>query len=555
MGQYLSPGVYVEEVPPLARPIAGVGTSTPGFIGVIPDTIQLPSRPLAGETIPEPFRWVQYTLQAEAKKAYRITSWNDYVKLFGDFIGNNTTPTKKVVVEGTGDAANTYVTGVSDPGLLVTATWKSTSKTATADPNGTYKIEIDTGTVESGVTVTAANGTPTKKVVVEGTGNAAKTYVTGVTNSGASVTATWGMTGSQPATATADQTGNYKIEIDKGAAESGVTVTTTIATSGAKVNAGQRHLAHAVYGFFNNGGTSCYVLRISSSNDLRAALQQFAAVGEITMVAAPGLATATAYSDLMSHCELLKDRVALLDSVETVSNFTDLQTPLSDSHPVGRSQNSDYAAFYFPWVKVFDPATSLIQSKDKGDGLIFVPPSGHIAGVYARSDSTRGVFKAPANEALKGVTSLKYALSKADQDGLNGVGVNVIRSLIGAFRVWGARTVGGDANGEYRHISTRRYFNYLRESIDRGTQFVVFEPNSTALWERIKRTVGDFLLREWRSGALFGTTPDKAFWVKCDADTNPSAVREAGQVVTEIGIAIVKPAEFVIFRIQQMAGS
>lgn len=479
MGQYLSPGVYVEEVPPLARPIAGVGTSTPGFIGVIPDNIKLPARPLAGET--KPFRWVQYTLQAEADKPYRITSWNEYVKLFGDFIGGNSAPSKRVVVEGAGTAAKTYVTGVTDPGLLVTATVGSTPVSKAADKNGIYKIEIATGTAESGVTVTTTIADP--------------------------------------------------------------------ATGVHTVDDGQRRLAHAVYGFFNNGGSSCYVLRIISANNLQTGLTKFEAVDEITMVAAPGLATATAYNALTDHCQSLKDRVAILDSVEV----TDVST-LSRKETAERPKSSSYAAFYFPWLQVFDPATSLIQTIDKGDGLIYVPPSGHIAGVYARSDDTRGVFKAPANEALNGVTGLKYVLSKADQDGLNSVGVNVIRPLIGAFRVWGARTVGGDDNGEYRYISTRRYFNYLRESIDQGTQFVVFEPNSPALWERIKRTVEGFLLREWRSGALFGTTPDKAFFVKCDADTNPPEVREAGQVVTEIGVAIVKPAEFVIFRIQQMAG-
>lgn len=553
MGQYLSPGVYVEEVPPLARPIAGVGTSTPGFIGVIPDTIQLPSRPLAGET--EPFRWVAYTLQAEAQKAYRITSWNAYVKLFGDFIGNNTTPTKKVTVEGEGDAAKTYVTGVADPGLLVTATWKPASKMTTADEKGNYRIEIDKG-FGATVTVTAANGTPTEQVVVEGTGEAEKTYVTGVTNAGASVTATW----EKRVKAPANKIGTYKIEIDKGAAESGVTVTTIIAASGAEIDKGQRHLAHAVYGFFNNGGTSCYVIRIAKEENLDIALRKFEAESDITIVAAPGLTSAQAFASLIGHCEKLQDRVAILDSVESTAKFDEgdfgeLEKIIDGANTTGRPQNSTYAAFYFPWLQVFDPATSLTQSATKGDGLIFVPPSGHIAGIYARSDATRGVFKAPANEALQGVTGLRYSLSKANQDYLNDDGVNLIRPLIGAFRVWGARTVGGDANGEYRYISTRRYFNYLRESIDQGTQFVVFEPNSPALWERIKRTVGDFLLREWRSGALFGTTPDKAFFVNCDKDTNPREVREAGQVVTEIGVAIVKPAEFVIFRIQQMTGS
>lgn len=370
------------------------------------------------------------------------------------------------------------------------------------------------------------------------------------------MTATW----EKRVKAPANKIGTYKIEIDKGAAESGVTVTTIIAASGAEIDKGQRHLAHAVYGFFNNGGTSCYVIRIAKEENLDIALRKFEAESDITIVAAPGLTSAQAFASLIGHCEKLQDRVAILDSVESTAKFDEgdfgeLEKIIDGANTTGRPQNSTYAAFYFPWLQVFDPATSLTQSATKGDGLIFVPPSGHIAGIYARSDATRGVFKAPANEALQGVMGLRYSLSKANQDYLNDDGVNLIRPLIGAFRVWGARTVGGDANGEYRYISTRRYFNYLRESIDQGTQFVVFEPNSPALWERIKRTVGDFLLREWRSGALFGTTPDKAFFVNCDKDTNPREVREAGQVVTEIGVAIVKPAEFVIFRIQQMTGS
>lgn len=427
MAQYLSPGVYVEEVPPLSRPIAGVGTSTPGFIGVIPDTIALPARPAASDSDAiktQGYKYVSQPITAVAKTAYQVTSWNQYVRLFGDFIG---------------------------------------------DPAG------------------------------------------------------------------------------------------TTATGTAAVNEGQRRLAHAVYGFFNNGGSTCYVLRMTAGSDLDAALATFAAIGGITMVAAPGITSLAAYTSLIAHCELLQDRVAIIDPVASDSafdngDFSKLGT-VATSTTVGRPPNSTYASFYFPWLQVFDPATSLLQSASNGDGLIFVPPSGHIAGVYARSDSTRGVFKAPANEALLGVTALKYPLSKAVQDTLNDDGVNLIRPLVGAIRVWGARTSGGDANGEYRYISTRRYFNYLRESIEQGTQFVVFEPNSPALWERIKRTVGGFLMKEWREGALFGTTPDKAFYVKCDADTNPPDVREAGQVVTEIGVAIVKPAEFVIFRIQQMAGA
>ena len=169
-------------------------------------------------------------------------------------------------------------------------------------------------------------------------------------------------------------------------------------------------------------------------------------------------------------------------------------------------------------------------------------------------DTQRGVHKAPANEAVAGALGLQYNLSKSQQEGLNPLGINCIRNLNGNIYVWGARTLGGDANGSEKYISTRRLLNFLRESIEEGTQFVVFEPNNPALWQRIKRSVGDFLLGQWRAGALFGETPDKAFFVKCDAETNLRDVREAGQVVTEIGVAIVKPAEFVIFRMQQQTG-
>jgi phage tail sheath protein FI len=432
MPQYLSPGVYVEEVPPIARPIAGVSTSIPGFIGVIPNTIQLPARPKAADSqaIKDAgFKFVDFNVPAAAGVPEFITSWTQYTRRFGDFIGND-------------------------------------------QDNAT--------------------------------------------------------TAASPA-----------------------------------VNAGHRHLSHAVFGFFNNGGTGCYVVRVPTATDLDAALRAFATIDEITMIAAPGLTGTTNYEALIAHCENenLRDRVVILDPVETdaafnTGSFAGLQNPTTDPTPGLRPRNSTFAAFYFPWLQVFDPATALMQSKQNppGNGLIYVPLSGHIAGIYARTDAQRGVHKAPANEPVLGATGLRYALSKADQDILNDNGVNLIRSLNGAIRVWGARTVGGDANGEFKYVSTRRFFNFLRESIDEGTQFVVFEPNSPALWERIKRSVGDFLLNQWRAGALFGETPKQAFCVRCDKDTNPPEVREAGQVVTEIGVAIVKPAEFVIFRIQQTTG-
>jgi phage tail sheath protein FI len=213
-------------------------------------------------------------------------------------------------------------------------------------------------------------------------------------------------------------------------------------------------------------------------------------------------------------------------------------------------KRTDLAAWYFPWIKVFDPAAKL--QKPDGDGLIGVPPSGHMAGIYARVDNARGVHKAPANEAVLGALNVTQLISKADQDGLNPKGVNCIRVLNDNILAFGARTIGGDANGDTKYINVRRTLLFLRESIEEGMQFVVFEPNTPALWQKITRNTTAFLTNVFRSGALFGTTPAEAFFVKCDAETNPPELRELGQVVTEIGVAIVRPAEFVIFRISQV---
>lgn len=309
------------------------------------------------------------------------------------------------------------------------------------------------------------------------------------------------------------------------------------------IKAENSHLAHAVFGFFHNGGSRCWVTRVAADTDLTSLtdeLNEFAAIDEIAIVAVPGVSTEAVHQALLDHCTSIGDRVAILDGIQKPGTVT-----ADDISLTGRSEAGSFGAIYFPWIEVLDPPTGK---------KVFVPSSGHIAGIYARNDATRGVHKAPANEVVRGALGLEYRISKAQQDGLNPEGINVIREFNGALKVWGGRTRADAGHSEYRYISTRRYMNYLRESIDEGTQWVVFEPNTPSLWQRITRTLTDFLTNEWRSGALFGETSKQAFYVKCDADTNPPDVRELGQVVTEIGVAIVKPAEFVIFRIQQMTG-
>jgi phage tail sheath protein FI len=241
---------------------------------------------------------------------------------------------------------------------------------------------------------------------------------------------------------------------------------------------------------------------------------------------------------MIAHCERMGDRVAILDPPPglKVQDMLDWR--------VKTNYDSKYATLYWPWIKVSDPAT--------GENIL-VPPSGHMAGIWARSDSTRGVHKAPANEVVRGAIALGTRITRPEHDLLNPEGINCIRELPGmGIRVWGARTISSDAS--WRYLNVRRLFNYIEESVLDGTQWVVFEPNDQDLWARVRRTIHSFLLGVWRDGALFGATPEEAFYVKCDAENNPPDSVDAGRLICEIGIAPVKPAEFVVFRIAQYSG-
>jgi phage tail sheath protein FI len=311
------------------------------------------------------------------------------------------------------------------------------------------------------------------------------------------------------------------------------------------IQAGNLTLAHAVYGFFNNGGTRCYVGRVASAADdevdsqFIAALETFEAIDEIALVAIPGAISDAVQTAILDHCEneFLRDRFAILDGRRT--------TTLTKGAIQGGARDSSFGAIYYPWIEVYDPVS---------DGPIVVPPSGHIAGVYARVDGARGVHKAPANEVIRGALGVETLVSKEGQAGLNPDDINVIRKFDGNITVWGAHTLAGREDAEWRYVNIRRLMNFLRESIDEGTRWVVFEPNAPDLWSKIRRNVTAFLTTVWASGALLGITPEQAFYVRCDETTNPSEVRDLGQVVIEVGVAPVKPAEFVIFRISQWAG-
>jgi len=275
------------------------------------------------------------------------------------------------------------------------------------------------------------------------------------------------------------------------------------------------------------------------------------AIEDITMLAVPDLMSAyqqgaidldqvqAVQTAMIAHCELMGDRVAILDPPPGM-NAQQIKEWRVDK----ARYDSMYAALYWPWVQTMNPATGQ---------LAYMPPSGHMAGIWGRNDTTRGVHKAPANEVVRGAVNLEINITRNEHDLLNPEGINVIRAFPGrGIRVWGARTLSSDP--EWRYLNVRRLFNFLEESILEGTNWVVFEPNDQALWAKIRRTIAAFLVMQWRAGALFGATPDEAFYVKCDDETNPAEGIDAGQVVCEIGVAPVKPAEFVIFRLAQFSG-
>jgi uncharacterized protein len=287
-----------------------------------------------------------------------------------------------------------------------------------------------------------------------------------------------------------------------------------------------------------------YEGRASDDQDFKTGLKQFEDVEDIAIVAAPGCtdgydnATFRVEANaimgyLINHAERMRYRIAVLDSPPAQS--------IADVRRVRAKLDSKYAAFYYPWVTVLDPITRRELN---------LPPSGFVAGIYARNDIQRAVWKAPANEVVGLAIGFEQILSKAQQEVLNPEGINCFRFFEGrGMRLWGARTISSDP--EWKYVNLRRYFAYLERSIDKGTQWAVFEPNGEQLWANVRRTIEDFLLNEWQMGALLGEKPEKAYFVKCDRSTMTQNDLDNGRLVCLIGVAPLRPAEFVIFRIGQ----
>jgi phage tail sheath protein FI len=358
------------------------------------------------------------------------------------------------------------------------------------------------------------------------------------------------------------------------------------------------YLPDAVYGYFANGGGPCYVVSLRavkesaqpsgaaakkragkpaegeapvesveaapSSAPLSAAdfigdpgqrtgLGGLEALDEVRLIACPDMMAGYDGSQeardrvkmvqtaLIAHCEKMRYRFAVLDTPPG------LNAQQAKEWRTFVNFDTSYAALYYPWIEVADLSGSGGTTKS-------IPPSGHVIGLYNRTDANRGVHKAPANDVLQGAINVEFRVSKGEQDVLNPLGVNCIRSFPArGIRVWGARTLS--SNGAWRYINIRRLFILVEASMDTGLSWVVFEPNDSTLWAKVRRDVTSFLRVIWRSGALFGNTPEEAFYVKCDEEINPLEIRDMGQLIIEVGLAPVKPAEFVIFRISQWAGA
>jgi phage tail sheath protein FI len=513
MPSYLSPGVYVEAVPPASRPIEGVSTSVAAFVGF-------------AETGP-------------VNEPVLVTNWSQFTGAFGGFLPKGYLA-HAVYGWFHNGGTRAYVVRLPEaaPALAALESSASADLRSAADPAlaGLRVRALEPG--EAGTQITVA----VEEVAEPGEGSAPGEVFRLVVRRGATEEVFDAVTtrrGRQNVL-TVVNAASQLVRLEELPAPAGLDRRPATTSEPVALQApptvsvpAQRVSADAYVG---------------DSGD-RTGFAGLEALDDVTMVLCPDAVAAyeqglldmdglkAVQLGIIAHCELLGDRMAVLD---TPPGLTAQQAAHWRTEIAG--YDSKFAALYWPWVCVQDPVAG---------GVRPVPPSGHVAGLWARTDAERGVHKAPANDVLRGVLDVELQTTRGEHDGLNPIGVNVIRKFAGrGVRVFGARTLSSDP--QWRYISTRRLFNYVQSSLVNGTQWVVFEPNDRALWGQVTRTVSAFVSTVWRAGALFGDTPAEAYYVKCDDETNPSESIEAGQLVVEIGIAPVKPAEFVVFRLAQM---
>ena len=538
MPEYLSPGVYVEEIDRGPKPIEGVGTAMAAFVGFSEKAEWM--REVDGEMVTEDL----------LNKPQLVTNWTQYTQKFGGFVAGAYLPHAVYGYFHNG-GSRCYVVSVKTIGRAQAPLLGSDGKP--------YLV------------------VRAKQAGFEGTRMRVKVDVP-------ELPAPKGAKGKEDAAAKAEEPAPFTITVEQQGV-SGAWLTREVVQDVTLSETKEEGVKKVEVAFKNNRApewidllmpeTKATLAKIwptaqeqslnleekqllpATSSEFRGDVSERSGVeglevmDDVTMLIVPDLMSKPPGGELnldqvkavqtamIAHCERLGDRVAILDPPPNAT-----PQEIKDWRMNIAGYDSSYAALYYPWIQVDDPILNR---------PIYIPPGGHVAGIWARNDNTRGVHKAPANEVVLGATGLAYNTTKGEQDTLNPNGVNCIRAFPGrGIRVWGARTLS--SNPSWRYINVRRLFNFVEKSIENGTQWVVFEPNDMMLWARVRRDVGAFLSTVWSSGALFGASPTQAFYVKCDEELNPSESRDLGRLIIEIGMAPVKPAEFVIFRISQWAG-
>ena len=560
MAEYLSPGVYVEEFESGGKPMEGVGTSTAGFVGLAE------KGPISG--VPQ-----------------LVTSFADFKRTYGGFLSENefgeyrflayavehfflnggarayiarvAPESAKCAVAAAGDLAFTAKNpGVWGDSIVVKVTPSSKAKTQALE-----KVEDKKYRVKS-----AAGFNPGDIVAFAGEYNKVEKNQDNVLTFANEFSADIVDANLVPAKVITTCEISLEIKCDD-VVETYENVSFNIdAANYISKKTAKSELVEIAYNGANDiaapyaalGSADAAFVKVSfaggsngAASDLSAAdfigtdngagnrtgIQAFLDNDVVSIMAVPGITDPNVQLTLVAHCENLASRFAVLD-IPRNAKKTDEIAAHRDLF------SSSYAALYHPWLTVFDPL-------DKKN--IAIPPSGSIMGIYARSDNTRGVHKAPANEVVRACVGLDIPFNKGEQDILNPKGINLIRSFPGqGIRVWGARTVSSDPSWKY--INVRRLFIFIEETIKANTSWAVFEPNDEALWTRVQRTISVFLTGMWRNGSLAGSSSDEAFFVNIGRNTMSQDDIDNGRLVCVIGVAPVKPAEFVIFRITQKTG-
>jgi hypothetical protein len=556
MAEYLSPGVYVEEFDSASPPLAGVSTSTAGFLGLAE------RGPVEGLPV-------------------LVTSMNDFRRTFGGYLSENQFGTYRYLAYAVDQffvngGSRAYIMRVApsdaktaqyDGPLFAVAAknpgaWgnqiqlfcQPASKARTQiyeDLGGRkYRVKNSAGFQEGDAVVFVGGEEPVRTTVVSVRDNVielADSLGDDVVDTGLLPVKVLQTQEFNLQVVYGDETETYENVsfnaaaanyVDKAVSRSALVEVT--AKSGASI--ADLFAEGDTYAVLLSGGSDGSLSGVDASVFIgedrgpgkRTGIQAFVDNDEVSLMAIPGVTEPAVQLALVSHCENLGSRFAVLDIPRDKTKVPDVLAHRDIF-------DSSYAAMYNPWVQVFDP----LEKRN-----IFIPPSGSVLGVYARSDNTRGVEKAPANEVLRGVTGLAVQYNKGEQDILNPKGVNLIRSFTGqGIRIWGARTLS--SNALWKYVNIRRLFIFIEESIKAGTNWVVFEPNDERLWARVHRTIDAFLTRVWRSGALMGASPNEAFFIDIGRNTMTQDDIDNGRLICVIGIAPVKPAEFIIFRITQ----